>query len=233
MIDDLIAAARRFFLAPLGAQTESAAAGLVGFEDRLARLDDDAAGREIRARHHLDKFFNAGVRVLDQMQQRRAELIDVVRRDVGRHADRDARRAVGEQIGKRRRQHDGFEHAAIVVRAEIDGVFVEPFEDGGRDVGHARFGVARGGRIIAVDVAEVALAIDQRIAHGEILREARERIVDRLVAVRMQIAHHVADDLGALQVSARRIEFAVRAWRRGCGGERASSRRARRAARDA
>ena len=73
-------------------------------------------------------------------------------------------------------------------------------------VGQARFRVALGGRVIAVDVAEVALAVDQRVAHGEVLRQARQRVVDRLVAVRVEVAHHLADDLGALQVAARRIQ---------------------------
>ena len=73
-------------------------------------------------------------------------------------------------------------------------------------VRHARFGVALGGRVIAVDVAEVALAVDQRVAHGEILRQAHQRVVDRLVAVRVVVAHHVADDLGALQEAAVRVE---------------------------
>ena len=56
------------------------------------------------------------------------------------------------------------------------------------------FGVAHRGRVIAVDIAEIALPVDQRIALGEILREPHQRVVDRLVAVRMEIADHVADD---------------------------------------
>ena len=52
--------------------------------------------------------------------------------------------------------------------------------------------------VIAVDVAEIALPVDQRIALGEILGEAHQRVVDRLVAVRMELADHVADDLGAI-----------------------------------
>src|SRR5262249_22945848 len=36
----------------------------------------------------------------------------------------------------------------------------------------------------------------------ELLREAHERVVDRRVAVGMEIAHHLADDLGALAVGA-------------------------------
>ena len=64
-----------------------------------------------------------------------------------------------------------------------------------RGLGQPRLGIAVGRGIIAVDIAEIALAVDQRVARGKILGEAHQRVVDRLVAVRMEIAHHVADDL--------------------------------------
>ena len=86
---------------------------------------------------------------------------------------------------------------ARIIVAPIDRVFVDALHDEARDIGHARFGVAVGGGVIAVDVAEIALPLDQRIARGEVLREAHQRLVDRLVAMRMERAHHVADDLGA------------------------------------
>ena len=132
------------------------------------------------------------------MQRGVAQLGDVVRRDGGRHADRDAGRAVRQQVRERRRQHDRLFRLAVIVRAEVDRVLVDAVEQQARDLGHARFGVAVGGGVIAVDVAEIALPVDQRIARVEILREAHQRVVDRLVAVRMEIAHHVADDLGRL-----------------------------------
>jgi hypothetical protein len=132
------------------------------------------------------------------MQRGVAQFGDVVRRDRGGHADRDAGRAVRQQVRKRRRQHHRLFGLPVVVRTEIDRVLVDPFEEQARDFGHARLGVAIGGRVIAVDVAEIALPVDQRITRVEILREAHQRIVDRLVAVRMEVAHHVADDLRRL-----------------------------------
>ena len=132
------------------------------------------------------------------MQRGVAQLGDIVRRDRGRHADRDALRAVRQQVGERRRQHHRLFRLAVIVRPEVDRVLVDPFEQKARDLGHARFGVAIGGRVIAVDIAEIALPVDQRIARGEVLREPHQRVVDRLVAMRMEIAHHVADDLGGL-----------------------------------
>ncbi len=52
----------------------------------------------------------------------------------------------------------------------------------------ARFGVSHRGRIIAVDIAEIALAIDERIAQREVLRETHQRIINGLeIAVRVDI----------------------------------------------
>ena len=49
-------------------------------------------------------------------------------------------------------------------------------------------GVAHRPRRVAVDRAEVALAVDQQVAQREVLRHAHERVVDRRVAVRVVLA---------------------------------------------
>ena len=46
---------------------------------------------------------------------------------------------------------------------------------------------------MTVDRAEVAVAVYQRDAQGEILRETHERVVNRGVAVRMLAFEHRAD----------------------------------------
>ena len=53
------------------------------------------------------------------------------------------------------------------------------------------------GGIIAVDIAEIALPIHQRIALRETLGETNERIVDRLIAMRMIFTDDIADDASA------------------------------------
>ena len=157
-------------------------------------VDNNAPGGEIRAFYPFQQRLRLGVGLVDQMQGGVTQLGRVVRRDRGGHADRDALRAVREQIREAAGQNHRLLALSVVIRAEVDAVLVDAFQQQPRDVGHARFGVAVGGRIIAVDIAEIALAVDQRIARGEILREPHHGVVDRLVAVRMERAHHVADD---------------------------------------
>jgi hypothetical protein len=87
---------------------------------------------------------------------------------------------------------------AVVVGLEIDRAFVDLVEQQAGDPGQARLGVAHGGGAVAVAAAEVALAVDQRVALREILRHAHQRVVRGLVAVRVEAAQHVAHHAGAL-----------------------------------
>ena len=65
------------------------------------------------------------VDVVDQVDDAIANLAQVVRRDVGGHADGDARRAVEQQIGQARWQHGWLFAVAVVVGPEIHGVTVD------------------------------------------------------------------------------------------------------------
>ena len=168
----------------LGAHGEAAAAGLVGGFDAFA-AGDVAAGRKIRAGHDLHDFFQRGVRLFDQQNGGFDDFAQVVRRDVGGHADGDAARAVDQQIRNARGQDDGFFARLVEVGNEIDGFFFEVGENFLGDFRQARFGVPHGRRRIAVDRAEVSLPVDQRVAHVEILRQAHQRGVDHGFAVRM------------------------------------------------
>ena len=130
-----------------------------------------------------------------------------MRRDGGCHAHSNALRAIGEQIGKSGGKNDRLFLIARIIFTKIDGIFIDAFEQHARGICHTRFGVAIGGGAIAVDIAEIALPLDHRIARGEILREAHQRIINRLVAVRMERTHHIADDLRAFFKGRARIQF--------------------------
>ena len=139
------------------------------------------------------------------MQRRIAQLGGVVRRDRRRHADGNAGGAVGKQVREGARQDDRF---ARFPRHRWNGNRRRPRQCPQQQLGHRGhlgLGVTHGGRVVAVDIAEIALTVDQRVAHGEILRQPHQRIVDRLVAMRVEITHHLADDLG------RFLETAIRA----------------------
>ena len=99
--------------------------------------------------------------------------------------------------------------AAVVVVLEVDRVLVDVGDHLFGDGRHARFGVAHRRRRVAIDAAEVALAIDERVAQREVLRHADHGFVDRPVAVRVVPAHDIADDAGRLAVARARARAAI------------------------
>ena len=195
----------------LGAHDDRAAPGVIGGADAGA-AENRAPGREIRPGNMFHQILDGHVRLVHQREQSVDRLAQIVRRDIGRHADRDAARAVDEQVGKARRQNRGLELLLVVVRLEVDRVLVEVLQQGHRDLLEPRFGVPRGCRRVAVDRAEIALPIDQRRAHGKILRHAHQRVVDREIAVRVELAHRLADGARRLVVGpiGREIQLAHR-----------------------
>ena len=182
-----------------GPHGDHAAAGLVRGAHPGAAVDE-RAGREIRTRYVLHQLRGAERVVLDQGQQRGDDLAEIVGRDVRRHADRDAGRAVHQQVGKLAGQDGRLPAGVVVVGNEVDGLPVDVREQFRGDARHAHLGVAHGRGRVAVHRAEIALAIDQRVAQRKVLRHADQRIVHRGVAVRVIFADHVADHAGRLLV---------------------------------
>ena len=116
-----------------------------------------------------------------------------MRRDVGRHADRDAGRAVYQQVGEAGREHDRLLTLLVKVRLEIDCVLLDVRQHVVCQSGHAGLGVTICCRRVAVHRTEVAVAVDQRIVQRERLRHTHHCVIDRCVAVRMIAAEHVTD----------------------------------------
>ncbi len=202
--DDRGPAAAKLLHVRAGAHDDPAATRPVRVLD-AASADDDRTGREVRALDVLREPLDVDVRVVDHRDDPVHDLGEIVRRDVRRHADRDPGRAVDEQVREARREDGRFLPRLVVVRDEVDGVRVDVPQHLGGEAREPALGVAHRRGRITVDVPEVALAVDERIAHRERLGETDEGVVDRLVAVRVVGAHDVADDARALLVRAVRL----------------------------
>ena len=173
------------------AHEDPAPAGRIGGADAGA-AQDDALGREIRA---LDVLHDVGKLRLGVVQDLDAgvnDLAQVVGRDVGRHADRDARRAVHQQVREAGGQDLGLLPGLVEVRDPVDDLLVDVAEHLVGDLRHSGLGVTVGRRGVAVDGAEVAVSLDQPVAHGEVLRQTHHGVVDGGVAVGMVAADDVA-----------------------------------------
>ena len=74
---------------------------------------------------NLQQVVDGGVGVVDQVQQGVDHLAQVVRRDVGRHADGDAGRAVADQVREAARAGPSAPGACRRSWAPVDGVLVD------------------------------------------------------------------------------------------------------------
>jgi hypothetical protein len=145
------------------------------------------------------QFFARRIRILERPHGARGDLAQVVRRDVGGHAHRDTDGSVDQEVGEAGRKDDGLEGAAVVVVLEVDGLFLDVAHHLERERGHLGLGVARRGSPVVAGRAEVSLAEGERVAQAPGLDEAHEGVVDRRVAVRVELAHDLADHAGRLR----------------------------------
>ena len=190
--NDLALAVRQIYDLGLCADFDLAAAGRVGGADAAA-AHDNAAGREVRALDELADLVHLRLGMVDDIAGAVDDLREVVRRDVGRHADRDTGRAVYQQVGEAGRQYDRLLALLIEVRLEIDRVFLDIRQHVVCQLGHAGLGITVCCRGVAVHGTEVAVTVDQRIVQRERLRHTHHRVIDRCVAVRMIPAEHITD----------------------------------------
>ena len=199
-------AARQLLDGPARAHAHAAAAAVVDRANVVRARDDVAAAGQVGTRHDREQRVERDLRIANRRDDRARRLGEIVRRDVGREADADARAAVQEHHRQPRRQQLRLLERAVVVRREVDGVAVD---FGEQELGHRRqpaFRVPHRGRVVAVARPEVALPVDQRISQREVLRLPHERVVRGRVAMRVVLAEHVADDARRLHVTGRRVE---------------------------
>src|SRR6266480_4308199 len=151
-----------------GSDYDAPAAGAIAFAHALGAVDDSGGGK-VGRRNVLDQLVDRQLRIVEQGKTSSDDLGQVVRRNIGRHPHRDARRAVDQQIRNPRRKNRGLELLAVVIRHEIDRLLVDIGQHLRGNLFQPAFGVSIGGRGVTVDRAEVALSVDQRITKGKIL----------------------------------------------------------------
>ena len=209
---------------------QRAAAELEGGADAVA-AEDGGAGREVRPRHDLHDLLDGELGIVDQRAAGVDQLAEIVRRDVGRHADGDAARAVDQQVGERRRQDRRLALALVVVRLELDRVLV--------DVGQQRLG----GAARAAPRCSAWPPADRRPSSRNCPARRSAAGAWRSPAPcapwrRRSPCRRAGDTCPSRRRRCGRTcgrgassRSRLPSWRRGCGAAPASSRRARRAAR--
>ena len=155
--------------------------------------DDLSAAGEVRAADVRQQLVVLDVGVLRQHDCGLGDFFQIVRRNLGRHAHRNAGCAVEQHHRQARGQHRRFLECAVVVGNEIHRAHVQL---GQQQIGNRReprLGVTHRRRVVAVARTEVALAIHQRIPHRKILRQPHHRLIRGRVAMRMVLTQHITD----------------------------------------
>ena len=199
--DNLPSTAPQILCFPPTAQTETALTRTIGIRNVFRGFNDNTAGRKIGAGNVFKQGIVAGIGRFDQVDTGVHQFRDVMRRDVGGHTDSNTRRPVCQEVRELRGQNGRLGQCAVVILSKIDSIFIQTFQHGLGHGGHARFGISARSGVIPVDVAKVPLPVNQRITHVKILRETRHRIVNRSVAVRVIVPHHVAGNFRRLPES--------------------------------
>src|SRR5262249_26153 len=138
--DDLVGTSFFKDLGP-GAQRDLATPGPVAVINAL-QAADDAPRREVRSLYQFNELVHADIRLIDDANAAVADLAEIVRRVFRGQADRDAVRAVDQEIGELARQYQWLAILAVVIVHEIDGVALQVLEHLAGDGREARLGIA-------------------------------------------------------------------------------------------
>ena len=161
----------------LGAYEHSAAACLIGFLDSVVAVDG-AAGGEVGSHDYFCQFLYAQVGIVDQSHRCVDGVGQIVCGHVCGHAHGDARSTVHQQVGEACGKHHRLAPGVVVVRLEVDGIGIDVAEHFLAELRKAHLGVSHGRRSVAVDAAEVAVAVHQHVPHAPPLCHAGYGSVD-------------------------------------------------------
>ena len=183
----------------LGTHGNGAATGLVALPNAGA-AHDDGAGGEVRTGHDLHKLVDGGVGIVDQVAGGLDRLGEVMRGDIGGHADGDALTTVDQQVGKARGQRHGLGERLVVVGLPVDGILLQVAQQLHGRLCQAALGITHGRRAVSIHRTEVSMSVNQRITGGPVLCHINQGSIDRTVTVRMIFTHGITNDTCAFSV---------------------------------
>ena len=108
---------------------------------RASAAQDERSCRKVRPRNDFDELFGCNRRVFDEGQAAVDHFAQIVRRNVGCHANRNAARAIDQQIGEAGWQNRRFAPRSVVIVLKINRVLVEIVKQAVGYLGQPRFGV--------------------------------------------------------------------------------------------
>ena len=149
---------------------------------------------EIRATHVPHQIVDRNIVVINNFNRCINQFAQVMRRNIGRHTDRDTNLAVEQQVWQFRWQHNRLALRTVKVITKINRFFFDIYQHIVGWFSHAGLGVTHRRWLVAVHRTKVTLALNKRIAERPPLRQTHHRVINRRVAVRVIFTHHVTNN---------------------------------------
>ena len=183
----------------LGTHDDATAPGLVSFLDSLQAIDVSSSG-EVGCWNMSHQLGTGDSGIVYEGATAVYHLAQIVGGDVGGHTYGNAISAIDQEVGNLG-GHDGwFLQGVIEVVDHVDGLFLKVVHRALSHLGEAALGVTHGSWRVAIDRPEVALPVDELVAHVPILPHAHQSPVYGTVAMGMVFAQDLANDTRAFLV---------------------------------
>ena len=92
---------------------------------RAAGAEDERTSWKVGGRDNFNQLINSYRWIIDIGQARLDHFTQIVRRDVGRHADSDAASAIDQKVRETGRENLRFFTTAIIIRLKINRVLIK------------------------------------------------------------------------------------------------------------
>ena len=181
-----------FFKFRAGTEHDLSPAGGIRLTDSCT-AHDDTPGGEVRTGHTCHQIIQRCVFIFKHTDAGIDDLGQVVRRNVGCHADGDAVGTVHQKVRETGGENPRFFSRFIEVGIPVYGLFFNIPQHLLCHTSHSCFRITVCSRRVAIDGAEVTVSVDQRIAHGKVLCQSDQSIIDRCITMGMVTAQYVAD----------------------------------------
>ena len=148
--DDALAVFAKFLGKGLGAHLDRSTPAGIAIVDASA-AKNQSTSREVRPGDDRQHFRQRDLGVGKHRNQAVHNLGEVMRRNVGSHADCDSRRTIEEQVGYDRGEELRFHFRVVKVGSEIDSFLVDIVHHAAGNLGQPSLGVTHRRRWIAID----------------------------------------------------------------------------------
>ena len=182
-----------------GTSHNSPASLSVCFDNPVPALNQ-APCWEIRSLNLSHQLINGDIRIINHHAQAIYYFPQIVRRNIGCHADGNPIGTIDQKIRDTGWQYYRFLQRTIIVWHKINGILVQIPEHFHSQFGHTHFSITHSGRRVSVNGAKVTMPIYQQIAGRKILCHTYCGFIYGGITMRMILTKNIADNTSRLLI---------------------------------